>query len=67
MSFPVIQFGELISLESAGAVAGDAGGSVAGPGSVHEHRNALADLWNGNRRGPFFFRGVLRTPRTNWR
>jgi len=59
-SFVVMEAGELISLESASAFAGQSRGTSALTGRMRSQRDPLADLRDGDRRSVFFSAACFR-------
>ena len=64
--FPMIKASEFISSEPLLAFVQDAGVNTASVSVVQDGTDAFADLWDGDRRCPFFSPAGLPSPRTTW-
>ena len=63
---PVIQASKLVAFETLFAFVRNVGVGIASAGAMQNRCDALADLWNGDCRCPFFSPAVLPSLRTSW-
>jgi hypothetical protein len=62
----MIKAGEFVANEPLLSFVQDSGVSTASVGAVQDGTDAFADLWNRDRRCPFFFPAGLLLPKTTW-